>query len=1325
MPIRRSCRAVCPGEPELAKEPRAAACYPFPQKGEPTNAPEVLFFTMLVNQRAIDTKSVQSITAWASEIVKLAAGGSLPDMPELKMNRSKPGAKIKPVYDAYGWSWPAAVLEKIAGAMQTWRGPGRVDGVTVGHVKRLVRETRSPPASKQPAGPPRAISSALVGIASMIKEHGVALRKLLVSDEPVGPTVEEQLQEAEARAVALAAEVKAAEAEVAAAKKATATARDTQKHQAARLKKRSKAVTEARRDERAKAKAKFDERLAAAKPRIAAVRAEMAAKALREAEAKIQADCDKREKEVSVARKRARTVEAKAKAYAKCLRRAQTAEAERDNARAQLDEMMEADVGDDETDADDEERPESPTLKAERRDERGRFAALPDWIRVLVWSQLARRVPPSAINADITDVLRAMGEDVPPLPSERELKRMRNEVTVAGECLAAFQVALAQRIVSFGFDESTKFGLGLLASNTQIETQEGEIVDVVLRGATLTAGGTSERVAKSVDAKIFSHSRRLLAGWKAEHEKLFKPGSWAADGGPDPTQIGIHRLAEETVIMGDNCNGERKSKRLVATAAMAAKRLEIGNDAWEAMSEEEREAACMSFIGDCHDHLRNTIVQGMTNAATGFLKDSLEDSLSEFSSYDRMSVDCNDLIYSCWKELHPGGAYEKGKGREGQAWRKQVHPKALYIPVYNAHGGRQDKAFDGSHSLFANWDINTEFLNGLVNVPRADNKLELFLWRLHHSNEMRAYARVNTLWKLNITDAMRWLSGKAEELQNWSLVSADRVLELAEAYFEEVAADGSKLLDPTLDPFAEIAASQPAFAKWREERAEQTMTSPDGTTTHKVYADTLAEAQSATTVGNVQATPTTIKLAEVMATGALTIMHDTKRAIAEKLTSQDGACAPAKRQKMHKATIGAHVNNSRVESIFGSYDYVGHIFRGASAAILGGLAQCMRNRPFERAPNVASDRRKRRQGEGEAADGIFHRLRKDPLQQSRLQQSLVSYVRKEAVAARKLERDDLAAHDAAQLERREERVISLLKKAVEDYAYSKELFRAWNGYLDKDGKPMPSQAAKSMAEVDRSLKVPEAQQLEYLRKQIELRTIGLGWSQYATRWSSNKDAKIGTVAHLRALLMEILTEETTQRRLKQLPTEAALPQQIKRNHGQLGTADAGAKEICKKQLFSTEELDRQSDAEMQRRIAAGIADTVENMNGPSGEAGAPNFDQQLVGKQTEVCWRYTNKDTGEPMLIWAPGRIKRVADGLTDKRSPRARAVLPAGMVLWAWDADPEFGEAAGEQWLALLPQKWNPPRQLLYGWRYDPREFAAAPTERDERRRGATRAAE
>ena len=92
------------------------------------------------------------------------------------------------------------------------------------------------------------------------------------------------------------------------------------------------------------------------------------------------------------------------------------------------------------------------------------------------------------------------------------------------------------------------------------------------------------------------------------------------------------------------------------------------------------------------------------------------------------------------------------------------------------------------------------------------------------------------------------------------------------------------------------------------------------------------------------------------------------------------------------------------------------------------------------------------------------------------------------------------------------------------------------------------------------------------------------------------------------------------------------------------------------------------------------------------------------------------------MLIWVTGRVTRVADGMSDMRSVRARTFLPAGAVLWAWDADPEFGEVAGERWLTLLPKKWR--GQQIYSWRYDPREVmasAAAPV-RDQRRENAVR---
>ena len=75
---------------------------------------------------------------------------------------------------------------------------------------------------------------------------------------------------------------------------------------------------------------------------------------------------------------------------------------------------------------------------------------------------------------------------------------------------------------------------------------------------------------------------------------------------------------------------------------------------------------------------------------------------------------------------------------------------------------------------------------------------------------------------------------------------------------------------------------------------------------------------------------------------------------------------------------------------------------------------------------------------------------------------------------------------------------------------------------------------------------------------------------------------------------------------------------------------------------------------------------------------APAFDRGLVGKRLEVLWKYFESGAdGErvPHLIWVTGRVTRVADGLTDKRSSRAKKILPASALLWAWDADPQFDE--------------------------------------------------
>ena len=907
-------------------------------------------------------------------------------------------------------------------------------------------------------------------------------------------------------------------------------------------------------------------------------------------------------------------------------------------------------------------------------------------------------------------------EKVTPLACERQMRKLRGEVTIAGEMIAALRVALCTRIISFGFDESTKFGLNLLSTNTQLEPHDapGTSVDVVMRGVTLTAGGTAEAISKDIEEKLFVHARRLLNLWKDEHESMHGKGAWEKAGMPSADNIGLHRLSENAVLMSDTCNAARATKRLLAEMAEKAGRERIGSEAWDAMSEAERESKCTAHLGDCHDHLRNIIIKAMATEATDFLKGKLGDSLDKFSSFERMSVDAMESIRAACKELHPEGEYAKGKGRESEVTRKRDHPSDLWLPIFNAVGNsRMDAVFDGSVALYMDRLIILEFLHPLVHGPAAkDNILEKFLWRVLESTEMVGLLRVCTLWQTLLTEPLRWLSGKSTTLDDWSMVNSNKLLDETYDLMVAVAANGSALLDPSLDPFASIATTQPKFAKHRRTQQEKKVFAPDNTP-HLVHVRTLEEARNPSTEGGRATTPITIELAQRMANAALVAMRDSRRAIVDKLSSQDGANAAnaAKAARVHEATKGAYVNNARVESHFGKADNVMRSYRRSTTENYSGMVQQAYNHDFDLPLNVASDRRKRAADAPDPtpAGGFFWSSQLT----DELRASLVSAVRKEAEGARTAGRTALAAHDAAKLARREERLVTALNAAVDYYAYGKELFESWSS-APEHGKSL---AITTEPALDEALKnQSEAKQLEILRLQIDMRVIGLGWDQFKTKWSAKADATIGTVVHLRALLLDIIAHERGERNHKRLPTEASPPQFTAKDLGQLGTANADALAVKSKAIFSPEELARKSDEAMARREAAGISDRVERLQGE-----VPPFDQQLVGKRLEVLWKYLLPD-GSSQLIWATGRVARVADGLTDKRSARAKNLLPGGAVLWTWDADPEFGEVAGEKWLVLLPNKWNPPTAVVYGWRWDPRELspAAAAPVRDERCRHA-----
>ena len=75
--------------------------------------------------------------------------------------------------------------------------------------------------------------------------------------------------------------------------------------------------------------------------------------------------------------------------------------------------------------------------------------------------------------------------------------------------------------------------------------------------------------------------------------------------------------------------------------------------------------------------------------------------------------------------------------------------------------------------------------------------------------------------------------------------------------------------------------------------------------------------------------------------------------------------------------------------------------------------------------------------------------------------------------------------------------MTLLNKAVEDYAYSKELFKAWAADTDmwrSANRSRPGEVVKSDAKWNAFVKgKPESQVLMFLRKQIGMRVIGCGW----------------------------------------------------------------------------------------------------------------------------------------------------------------------------------------------------------------------------------------
>lgn len=170
-----------------------------------------------------------------------------------------------------------------------------------------------------------------------------------------------------------------------------------------------------------------------------------------------------------------------------------------------------------------------------------------------------------------------------------------------------------------------------------------------------------------------------------------------------------------------------------------------------------------------------------------------------------------------------------------------------------------------------------------------------------------------------------------------------------------------------------------------------------------------------------------------------------------------------------------------------------------------------------------------------------------------------------------------------------------------------------------------------------------------------MRTIGLGWTEFNTKWSSSQDEDVGSVSDLREHLKSIIVAEARRREQGELPSklspasdECPAPLLQRKTFKALGTPTVQADGLCETRISMSPEAIQA--AAVRRRTELEHAGEIEWVGDrqPYSAGQGPPLDNSMVGKMIEVRWRYRHKETGEPIFLWAEGEVVQVIGALSN-----------------------------------------------------------------------------
>ena len=833
----------------------------------------------------------------------------------------------------------------------------------------------------------------------------------------------------------------------------------------------------------------------------------------------------------------------------------------------------------------------------------------------LILEMLSNRTPPTCIQANIYAMSRWLlpnHDVVIELPSLKHIKNLRTVLCLVTKSLAAHSLANAKDWKQMHNDETSRHHASLTNIVMGIVTEDDEFRTICVSGSIISEDGTADKQARAIISE-FDTCRRLLQEWRDKTEEMYAndPELLAALSNPD--DINIAKLLNG-MLNHDTCATAQSLGFKLATFIV-----EKGRE--DGLGEDQ----LVIHQAHCFNHLRNIWMGAVELYLTKKMIDVFKHDLELIPFQYRVACSLSELLIQVDKEYNFTANYPKGSGEAYHDWKQRFRPGKRYLPIIRVLGGnRQDSSFEGALAIYDGRADMMDFTNECLKT--SENLLQQSLFIALGSMEMIAQIRVAAIMHLAVVIPMRWLAGNTHKLAHckWGERSMGRAVDLLHKAFVKIQADGSKLLDEdfVMKIFKPLYKDLPDLKDYLDYHLEEKVGNVIGSNKQNERVKAIEEAMSELfypqNLENRQTTEFCYELAGGVATTVLTELLHPKKATKDYLSHGGGIYSQAKiTKKDQEASLGMRANNDPSEGNFATFSDVLRYGGRIDLMSAAGIGQMRYNKDMKRDLASLVTGRKSKKATKPPELGLFHKLRE------KLQNSLLAVSKKRAGFARSSFKESLVRQRACRARKKaallEKKMVNVQTTAIP------------TSYLHQQyASPRCARTVQDALDAFEKLTTTK-DRLTWVKEQILIRYLGLGWNAAHHPWSKNKYqySPSELLQHLVNIVIPLQQTEI-------VPSETPVHLPTRTNNWTIGTKSADLIALDNSSLAQVQRVRLNAMLERDQLESNGYGDQLMEMQ----EFSWPLEKIRKGLFKIDMCFKMV--DGGERMLQWCQGTVVKL-----------------------------------------------------------------------------------